>query len=497
MFKVFYSVSQPANFKYSVEPMVHLESLGEDVQIYMFYFLRPPEIIKMRKTCRQMCAVSKLRIVWTNACARYILEKGFPFTTKPLDSMSLSELEQRTCHAYHLASRWLSGLSMPRRTLFIDATSSTSVSDVRFIPGHSGDWILTVSKGIWDMFSIWDVSSSEARKACEWSPRGATFNGLAFNTDPVSEATLAISVLQNDGEHTVQVISLQIDANGSCSLQTIFSIPSSMKPTKLHGDRLAISDDVSQTVVWNWRTKACAILDQSDDETDIWQPNRSIQVVFAHQGVLVVRACSIHLFPEPELCDVPRTYTPIARHSFGWIDGICVAPTRLGTPPALSILLRGESDDPWSSGLHSLDLYTLRPSVTDATAAGYVFPPTLVSKVPAVRGSLRCRNVILGPCGTAAWIQPQDRAVVGLAWAGGEEYPLQAIHPVSGHESLVIAAFPGPLVQAGQGDDGEAVTQSSAIFTNSLNNWTALDYDEEMGRIALCSSFGRVLVLEL
>jgi hypothetical protein len=140
--------------------------------------------------------------VWTNTCIVNILQKGYPFPTVPLDSMSISELERNTCHAFSLASRWLSGCSIPRRTLFVDATSNTSVSDIRFVPGHAGQWILTVSKGVWGVITIWDIST-EPQKCCEWSPRGAIFNGFTLNSDPSSAATLAVSVLK-DGSVVVQ-----------------------------------------------------------------------------------------------------------------------------------------------------------------------------------------------------------------------------------------------------------------------------------------------------
>ncbi|KAG6852862.1 hypothetical protein C0991_008497 [Blastosporella zonata] len=412
--------------------------------------------------------------------------------------MPVSELEQRTCHAYRLALRWRSGHRSPRRTFFIDSISNVPVSDIRFLPGRSADWILTVSKGIWDVLTIWDLSSPEndARKACEWSQRGALFSGIALNTDPASEATLAVS-MSNDGEQSVQLISLHSGENGTFSLQPIHSIPSHMKSMKLHGDLLALSDEVSRTVVWNWRLQISAILLEPDSEAGPWQPNRSIQVVFAHRSILVVRACSIHLFPEPVLQEPPLTYSPIAQHSFGWIDGVCVTQSRSAVPN-LSILLRGESDDPWSSGLHSLDNYTLLPNPStdddEDNTPPYIFPPPLVAKVPAVRGSTRCRKVVLGPCGTAAWIQPQDRAVVGLAWTGIAEYPPQVIHPASGNESLMVAAFPGPLAPD---DDSDAGMRSIPVYTNELNNWTSLDYDEEIGRVVLCSSFGCVMVLQL
>lgn len=70
----------------------------------------------------------------------------------------------------------------------------------------------------------------------------------------------------------MQLISLETDAEGTSSLRTIFTIPSRMKPTQLHGDLLAISDDVSQTVIWNWRAAASAVLQHQDDrESGVWQ----------------------------------------------------------------------------------------------------------------------------------------------------------------------------------------------------------------------------------
>jgi hypothetical protein len=235
--------------------------------------------------------------------------------------------------------------------------------------------------------------------------------------------------------------------------------------------------------------------------------------VFAHDSILVVRAHFIHLFPEPVLHRIPQIYMPIARHSFGWIDGVSVAPAQCSNRsdvssayPPLSVLIRGESDNPWSSGLHSLDLFTLHPNPTyhstssdndiDTVLIPYVFPPTLTSQVHAIRGPLRCRDVILGRCGTAVWIQPRDRAVVGLL--SNEGLPAQTIYTASGHESLVADVFPGPLSASNiVSGDVVAVRRSRTLYTNHLNNWTSLDYDEELGRIALGSSYGRVLILEL
>lgn len=111
--------------------------------------------------------------------------------------MSVPELEYHTCDAFSLASRWLAQCFTPRVACYIDATSNIPVSEIRFVPGHEEQWILTVSKSIWDVITIWDVSA-KPQKCCEWSQRGATFNGFALNADSNSQAMLAVSVL-NDG----------------------------------------------------------------------------------------------------------------------------------------------------------------------------------------------------------------------------------------------------------------------------------------------------------
>lgn len=207
-----------------------------------------------------------------------------------------------------------------------------------------------------------------------------------------------------------------------------------------------------------------------------------------------MRARGIYLFPEPVLHNIPLVYHPIAEHSFGWVDGVSVTQRSSGN---LSILLRGESDDPWASGLHSLNLFTLEHNPKDEMLP-YLFPPILVSQVPALRGSLRCRRVILGKYGTAVWIQPQDRALLGLA-SCHRDHPQQAIRSAREHESVVVAAFPGPLAPPDDDLDDRSIirTRSRMLCSNSLNNWVSLDYNEEEGRIVLSSSFGRVMVVEL
>jgi len=63
--------------------------------------------------------------------------------------------------------------------------------------------MMTISKSVWSEMAIWDMGEEDARKVCEWSPRGAIFNGFALNSDPDSEATVAISLHLNEYVSTI------------------------------------------------------------------------------------------------------------------------------------------------------------------------------------------------------------------------------------------------------------------------------------------------------
>ena len=154
------------------------------------------------KVNKRMFRISKLRAVWVNACTSNILKRQYPFAGGPIDSILDADLEYYTCYAYKLASKWLEGLPAPGQTLYLDATSGTAVYEVRFVPGHKAKWILTITRGIWDILTIWDLDASGDQKVCQWSLRGALFNGLSLNSKPGYDAILAVSIFK-DGSVTL------------------------------------------------------------------------------------------------------------------------------------------------------------------------------------------------------------------------------------------------------------------------------------------------------
>jgi len=205
-------------------------------------------------------------------------------------------------------------------------------------------------------------------------------------------------------------------------------------------------------------------------------------------------------------------YEALARHSFGWVDGVSASmsprphPVDSSDHPyhstnTITILLRSESDDPWTQERHNLRFFTLKPNPhyrlapqqdgqPNASSSPYLFPPSLSAEVPSIHGLLRCADIKLQPHGTAVWVHPRNRSY-GLVSSDVhlQEAPIPDTPPAS--ERLVAAVFPGCLNRTGTGDE------TKTLWINEFNDWTCLDYNEELGRIALGSRSGSVTILEL
>ena len=254
--------------------------------------------------------------------------------------------------------------------------------------------------------------------------------------------------------------------------------------------------------------------------------------------MFVVRARSFELFLKPPVllpASVGRPYHAVACHRFGWLDGVAVSvrkqlPGQTHLYPPISILLRAESDDPWSSDVHTLDLFTLTPdssytepqlttrslasgprdSADDVNSANpsplcspYIFPPEHVASFPSARGHLRCTDIRLGPHGTAVWIQPRPARNLDLTAQDVHSSDAQGngLHPVTGtslvrQEALVATLLPGVL-KAHHGHEKQMDGEGVRSLWHSGGTWTSLDYDEARGMIALGDTIGVVTVLRL
>ncbi|KZT19092.1 hypothetical protein NEOLEDRAFT_1078582 [Neolentinus lepideus HHB14362 ss-1] len=498
--------------------------LDDDILVYLLSFLRVPDILCLRQTCRRMKNISYLRTTWL-AVSTTLKRQGCPFSEKPLMAMDAPELERKARRAYQLGKKWSDLDRMSPRTSFtFHANPENPIMNLRFLPGLDGRWIVTVSQGIWSVLAFWHFNPDDPGKAvkmAEWTRKGAFFDALVVNQDPESEATVAVSVSLSQVRYRyIDILQLRHNVyNGLSSLRLVTSIKTSHLPVALRGDILAMSDRTYETRILNWNGGGEAVLRDKEAGLTSWQYNRCLQVVFAHESILVMRARSVNMFPEPVLTDAQniRIYESIASYSFGWIEAVAVNALRpciededednkLCSRPfrPLSILLREGSDDPWATDACTVTLLELSPdpsylsiwSEEGAMCPGqcpYVFPPIQKHRVPSVRGFTRCSNLFFGRVGTALWIQPRARGHLGLTALDLHSQEAQVAGPAPPNESLMATVFPGPLFSP---EGGERIF-GKKLWTNELRFWVSMDYDEESGVIALGNNNGDITVLEL
>ncbi|PBK86163.1 hypothetical protein ARMGADRAFT_1169300 [Armillaria gallica] len=251
-----------------------------------------------------------------------------------------------------------------------------SVYEIKFIPGRQRKWRPTASKGIWSVLTIWGFT--RGHKCSEWSVKDAMFTGVMLNADPESEAGVAVSLSQ-------RVVLLHLNNNEF--LHEIHSFDTDLRAVCFTSDIIALDDDAPKTLIYNWRTE---------------------ELVFTLNPILIIRARSTTLYD--------FTFTRIATHSFGWVDGASVTPK--------SILIRSQSDNPRAN------------------------------EVSSRCGPLRCTDVILGKRANAVSISPRDPT------------------PVSQWEE----------------HDGLRIRE---VCMNTLNDWTAFDCDEDLGRFPLRRGLGK------
>ncbi|SJL17319.1 uncharacterized protein ARMOST_20868 [Armillaria ostoyae] len=353
----------------------------------------------------------------------------------PFDAHDV-DIEHRTRHAYRLASRWLadSPLTPKSETIFIGSPSDV----IRFIPGRQHKWLITLSTGSSSVLTIWDITRQQ--KCSEWSSNGAMLTGMTINEDPESEATVAVSSSQI-------IVLLHLDEAGT--LHEVRSIDIDLRAVTLTGDIIAFTDDISKMVIYNWKTDERAYLDEGGGS----HHDRCSEVIFTPSTILVVHVSSISLYTRPLILD-GQTYIPIASHSFNRAYGVSV-PTPAPNNP-LSILIRSLSFSESDALCTSFKLYSLSS-----------FPPILTSNISYRCRTLRNSGVMLGKCATAVWI-----------------------HSLEHGETLVAAVYPGPL-------NPTAAVRLRVVCSNPMDNWITMDYDEELGRIALGSWSGRITIVQL
>ncbi|KAK0437088.1 uncharacterized protein EV420DRAFT_1652216 [Desarmillaria tabescens] len=370
---------------------ITLDDLPDDLLIYAIAILSVPDILFLRQTCTRFNALTRLEIIWINAFKFNILSKDYPC---PVDD---TDFEQRTCHAYRLATRWLA--DSPLIPVSQTSFNGSPAQEIKFIPG-----------------------CQNKQKCSEWSPKGELFVGVTLNADPESDVSVVVTLSRPQ-----TIVLLHLDGNGS--LRQIQDIDVGFRPVSMTGDIISFSDDVSKTLIYNWKTEERAYLEGGD------MPNYHCNhVVFAPNTVVVVCINTFSVYAMPPL--LRQINTAIMTNCFDWFDRTSATPT--------SLLIFSEMYRP----------QTLEPNLFQLCSLASV-PPTLLFEGLSRHRVLSHVNMVLGKRGT---VSP----------------------PV----------FPGSLNPTAQ-------VRIRELCSNAPKNWTALNYDEELERIALGSRYGEVTITQL
>lgn len=163
------------------------------------------------KTCKHAFAVSCLKTLWVCLWTAHITARGIPFPGEDrVNQMSAPELEIAIREALDRDHRLryesqYDGYT-PKARAGWQANPSSAISEVLFVPdpdGHEGRCIVTVSKGIWCLISLWDIQNlgrecqatqPKPQQVGSWGPKGAIFSAIALNSDCSSEASAAVGV---------------------------------------------------------------------------------------------------------------------------------------------------------------------------------------------------------------------------------------------------------------------------------------------------------------
>lgn len=474
-----------------------LNELDDDTLIWIFSALSIPDIQALRRVCRRLWYISIQHAVWLNACKAHILQENIPFPSRPLCSLCSRELERLTVRAYHLGRNWRAP-NTRLRLLRTVPSSTGAIEEIKFLATGGKTWIITISRGIWSDLYLWDCDAMQL--VGHWSPGRALFDGMVTNSDQSSAAVIAICV-KHSSYSVVEILSIISDVDlCQVSFCPITTLQTRYKPVTLRGDIIALSDHDSETLIMNWKTGNQYLL----CSPDTWQ-DKPLHVTFAGGHVFVVRARSVCIFAEPPFArpddetavNLPHSYT-----SFGWVDGVSLSAGPVvryaeKDPPFLSLLVRTKGDDPWSLK-DQFQFFTVGSSLPTESSIGLPGETSLTDSLPLPRlalsssltcpnrGPLRCSDMVLGRYGSAAWVLPADRSIAGLI---SEHVHLQTVPVPTSNQTLIIAAFPGPL-------SSEAQVKAS-IENEEGSSWSCLDYDEEHGLIALGSSTGDINIFSL
>ncbi|OCH89152.1 hypothetical protein OBBRIDRAFT_778851 [Obba rivulosa] len=550
-----------------------LSILPEEILLQIFRELRIGDILAIRQTCKTLEAFTRERSVWYDALQVHVQEKGITVPglhDRDIHFMSAAQLERLTLHAIRFYVNWTSALPTWTRKIDIHPDSSFNMRkamnvSVQFLPGRHGRFLLTNTiHNHLDrnaaapqphrtfLVQCWDLRQDIA--ACVAIMQlVAIWVKITVNTDPLSEATFAITQSETIGGYTTSLHMIDFEMNDpSAAFRLLKEVPSFKQALALQGDTfIATNEDLTIRLI---DTKADRVtyalrpLVMNNDPQVHPEEYRCLQVLLLDGHMLAFCRQYIFLYilptmspPEyigPITLHSPQELFPTAHYKWNWsIDSIVVSPrlhrrtyTSIDNThaddsthlPVIDILLRFDTWFPWPVNmLHQSVLFPnpdYHPDLTlslpsDGSAVPYFASkestPRMVHSVASPLRLFTPSDILLGRRGTALWLEalpdpsvPEQAADFGQRVAGKvlvQPRHLPHVREVGGNRAL-----PGYVSEALSGSQSaaeweEVAARNVTVFRETASDdetWIRMALEEDEGKIAIADAEGTILLTE-
>ncbi|KAI0373990.1 hypothetical protein BV20DRAFT_1011942 [Pilatotrama ljubarskyi] len=308
-----------------MKPRANISALPDDILLLILSHVEVQDILALRKTCRRLCAMSKLRWVWYDAMKRHVVEKGLPIpaaSVADLKALDAEHLEARAVHAAKFHDNWNSAHPKTRKTIEFSALTylddqlpednQSAVSHVVFLPGRNGQYLITV---VGRVLTCWEVplGESEAYRVAEWIA-ARKIEQVIVNDDPKSDVVLAYVSAHATNQGVVECRALSFDkfhGRFCCRMELRAHRQAATPLHLLHNDYLVFGDPMHVCFL-----SAPTIVKPMGKNALAEMPDNTILAVKPiNRYMLIVRQRTFEVIPAPSWRGVRAPYLALVTAS--------------------------------------------------------------------------------------------------------------------------------------------------------------------------------------
>ncbi|KAH9893207.1 hypothetical protein C8Q73DRAFT_791088 [Cubamyces lactineus] len=534
---------------------MQLNTLPEDVIFQVFLYLDVDDILSIRQTCKWLATATRDRAVWHYALSKHSKRSALPIPDikqYDLPILSGTELEHLTLRTLAFWSNWQSPQPRFYQEVWIRPgghgpnARNLAVIFLPHFPAHVLTLTLsdTTSRARRFLFELWHTIGDTA--TCVDKVPIQALASYAVNTVTDSPTTFTITRRDANSEQLVTE-AYRVNAPASSNstyIQLEKQFQGYHKTVGLHGSWLMATDAHKHIRVID--VDAGRLKCTLNAPTPLGNPalgSTELQCLdtvvlgdfvlsFCKQYIVLYRIPSTTANSTTTLSeDTPRV-DAVASYKWRWrIDTVTAMPRRKGqnlyttdppslaSPPLIDILIRFDTWFPWPVNL--LHHFVLMPNpayrpdalkVTDPATLPYLFSPAegpiTVNSIPSPLRIFTPSDVVLGPYGTALWLDASTDATT----------PSQAGDHGQRIAGMVLPRVPLPVhrVPLGDGPQDDQVSpgladlhleggqraerEDSNATAGAIPEWPNVsvfhmqDREERWNRLAVDEEGGRIAV---